>query len=93
VTRSLLGELLFRQGKKDEAIALMKTGLERDPKAPLLHRSLGHLLEEAGRIDEAVAQYREYAALAPNTPDSKQMGDRASALERTRRPPARQQDS
>ena len=82
VTRGLLAEIHFQQGQKAEAIALLRDGLDRDGQAPLLHRSLGSLLERSGDVVEAVKEYREYARLAPNAPDAKQLADRADRLER-----------
>ncbi|PYQ04477.1 MAG: hypothetical protein DMF82_10590 [Acidobacteria bacterium] len=84
-TRSLLAEMRFNRGEKNEAIAVMRDGLARDGEAPLLHRGLASLLERTGSavsIAEAVKEYREYARLAPNAPDAKQLADRADQLER-----------
>jgi predicted Zn-dependent protease len=82
VTRGLLAEIHFKQGEKNEAIALLREGVARDVEAPLLHRGLGSLLERTGDVAEAVKEYREYARLAPNAPDAKQLADRADRLER-----------
>jgi predicted Zn-dependent protease len=84
-TRSLLAEMRFQQGEKNEAIAVMRDGLARGGDAPLLHRGLASLLERTGSavsIAEAVKEYREYARLAPNAPDARQLADRADQLER-----------
>jgi predicted Zn-dependent protease len=82
VTRGLLAEIHFKQGEKNEAIALLRDGVARNAEAPLLHRGLGSLLERTGDVAEAVKEYREYARLAPNAPDAKQLADRADRLER-----------
>jgi predicted Zn-dependent protease len=82
VTRGLLAELHFKQGEKDEAIALLRDGVARDAGAPLLHRGLGSLLERSGDVAEAAKEYREYSRLAPNAPDARQLADRADRLER-----------
>jgi predicted Zn-dependent protease len=84
-TRSLLAEMRFTQGEKNEAIAVMRDGLARNGDAPLLHRGLASMLERTGSavsIAEAVKEYREYARLAPNAPDARQLADRADQLER-----------
>ena len=81
-TRSLLAEMRFKQGEKSEAIAVLRNGLALDGEAPLLHRGLASLLERTGSMAEAVKEYREYARLAPNAPDAKQLADRADQLER-----------
>jgi Flp pilus assembly protein TadD len=79
-TRGLLADNLQRQGRTDEAIALLTEGLTQTPNAPLLHRGLGSLFERMGRPTEAAREYMEYARLAPNTPDSRSISERAAAL-------------
>jgi Flp pilus assembly protein TadD len=64
----------------DEAIEVMTEGLRETPNAPLLHRGLGSLFERAGRLTDAAREYQEYARLAPNTPDSRKISERAAAL-------------
>jgi predicted Zn-dependent protease len=81
-TRSLLAEMHFKQGEKNEALAVLRDGLARDGQAPVLHRGLASLLERSGDMAEAVKEYREYARLAPNAPDARQLADRADQLER-----------
>jgi predicted Zn-dependent protease len=81
-TRSLLAEMRFQQGERNEALAVLRDGLARDGEAPLLHRGLASLLERSGDMAQAVKEYREYARLAPNAPDAKQLADRADQLER-----------
>jgi Flp pilus assembly protein TadD len=78
--RGRLAEILFNQGKADDAIALARAGIQRDPNVPVLHRDLGALLERAGRLPEASAAYREYARLAPNAQDARAMTERADLL-------------
>jgi tetratricopeptide (TPR) repeat protein len=79
-TRGLLADNLQRQGRTDEAIALLTEGLRETPNAPLLHRGLGSLFERTGRLTDAAREYMEYARLAPNTPDSRSISERAAAL-------------
>lgn len=79
-TRGLLADNLQRQGRTDEAIALLTDGLKETPNAPLLHRGLGSLFERTGRPTDAAREYMEYARLAPNTPDSRSIAERAAAL-------------
>ena len=81
VTRGLLAEVLFKQGRGDEGLALFREGLERQAGNPLLYRGLASLLERSGRDKEAIAAYREYARVAPNAPDAKALAERADALE------------
>jgi predicted Zn-dependent protease len=82
VTRGLLAEIHFKQGEKDQAIAIMRDGVTSDAQAPLPHRGLGSLLERTGQYAEAAKEYREYARLAPGTADAKQLEDRADRIER-----------
>jgi predicted Zn-dependent protease len=79
-TRGLLADNLQRQGRMDEAIALLTDGLKETPNAPLLHRGLGSLYERSGRLTDAAREYKAYARLAPNTPDSRSILERAVAL-------------
>jgi predicted RNA polymerase sigma factor len=43
---------------------------------------LASLLERMGRVQDAVAEYREYARLAPTSADARQLADRADRLAR-----------
>ncbi|HKC12743.1 MAG TPA: tetratricopeptide repeat protein, partial [Vicinamibacteria bacterium] len=81
IARGLLANLLYEQGRPDDAIALVQEGLQRDPQAPFLRPRLGSLLEQSGRPREAAREYREYARLVPNAPDAKELTDRADRLE------------
>ena len=81
-SRGLLADLLFRENRKDEAIDLVRDGIAQNPQAPRLHRDLGSLLERSDRIPEAIAEYREYARLAPQSADAKQLEERAELLEK-----------
>lgn len=80
--RGRLAEILFAQGKTDDAISLTREGIIRDSRVPILHRDLGSFLERAGRPREAGQAYREYARLSPNAEDAQAMLDRADALEK-----------
>jgi tetratricopeptide (TPR) repeat protein len=79
-SRGRLAEILFNEGKTDDAIALVRSGIALDSSVPLLHRDLGAFLERAGKAQEASAAYREYAKLAPNAPDAEAIKARADAL-------------
>lgn len=79
-TRGLLADNLYRQGRTDEAITVLTEGLRETPNAPLLHRGLGSLFERTGRLTDAAREYNEYARLAPNSPDSRRISERAAAL-------------
>ncbi|HEV7498387.1 MAG TPA: tetratricopeptide repeat protein, partial [Vicinamibacteria bacterium] len=81
ITRGLLAEIFINEGKNDDAVALLRTGVASDPNAPLLHRTLASALERTGNVAEAVREYREYARLNPGAADAKTMEDRAARLE------------
>jgi tetratricopeptide (TPR) repeat protein len=79
-SRGRLAEILFTQGKTDDAINLTRAGIQQNPSVPVLHRDLGSFLERAGRLLEASAAYGDYARLAPNAPDAGTIKERADAL-------------
>jgi predicted Zn-dependent protease len=81
MSRARLSELLFEQGKGEEALGILKVGVDINPTLPDLRRRLGNMLERAGKPQEAIQQYREYAKLAPNAPDAKDLAERAARLE------------
>src|SRR6266568_1658221 len=78
IARGHLAQLLYEQGKPENAIALVQEGIQRDPQTPSLRRRLGSLLEQSGRPQEAAREYREYSRLAPNAPDAKDFAERAA---------------
>jgi Flp pilus assembly protein TadD len=82
VARGLLAENLQAQGKTEEALAVLGEGLSTRPQAPLLQRAMGSLFERTNKPAEAAQRYREYARLAPNAPDAKELEARAAALDR-----------
>lgn len=81
ITRGLLAEILINEGKNDDAVALLRSGVAANPEGALLHRTLASALERTGNVAEAVREYREYARLNPGAPDAKSMEDRAARLE------------
>lgn len=83
LTRGLLAEVLFKQGKQQEALSVFRDGLQRDGSAALLQRGLGSMLERTGHPAEAAAAYREYARLWPEAKDSAQLQQRAGLLEQS----------
>ena len=73
--RVLRGEILFRAGRRDEGIALLREGVAREDRLrydeppdwiqPVRH-PLGAALLQAGRFDEAEAVFREDLAKLPD---------------------------
>jgi predicted Zn-dependent protease len=82
ITRGLLAEMELKRGQPAEAVALFRSGLQQYPDVPLLHRGLASALERSGSVAEAISEYREYARLAPNAPDARQLRERADRLEK-----------
>ena len=77
-TRALLAERMLAAGKPDDAIALVREGVQRDAR---LNMALGSLLERSGRPREAAEAYREYARQNPKAPDAMAMETRAKVLD------------
>ena len=75
--------LLFNIGLTDEAIALARRGVERDPLSARAHFSLGDILSNADRVAESVEAYSRGIDLAPNTEAYRAI--RGMALSRLRR--------
>lgn len=82
VSRARLAEVLLKQQKPEEALAVVEEGLLRNPAVPLLRRARASLLERSGRIAEAIAEYRAYARIAPNPDDARMVTERANLLEK-----------
>lgn len=70
------GLVLYRLGRRAEALGLLKQGVERLPESAALRYREGRLLEEAGRVAEAQGAYAEAARLAPDRPDARAALDR-----------------
>lgn len=81
LARGRLAEVLLKQDRPEDAVGVLRAGLQQFPQAALLHRGLGSMLERTGNIEEAIAEYREYARLAPASDDARQLTERAEGLE------------
>ena len=69
ITDANVGTELQAQGKFDEAIALYRAALLRDPNDALTYNNLGTALAAKGQLDEAIVHYRRALALAPKDAD------------------------
>jgi tetratricopeptide (TPR) repeat protein len=69
VTRTQLGQVLYRARRYDEAVAALRKTLDLEPDFTAAHYYLGqcHLME--GRRDEAIAGFKRALEIAPKTPD------------------------
>ncbi len=56
---TILGSLLAKEGKLDEAMEHYRTALSYQPAYPEAHFFLGNALDEQGKLDEAVAEYQK----------------------------------
>jgi len=56
---TMLGTLLAKEGKFDQAIEHYQTALRYAPGFPEAHFYLGHALDEQGKLDQAIAEYRK----------------------------------
>jgi tetratricopeptide (TPR) repeat protein len=70
ITETNVGTELQAQGKLDEAIAVYRAALARDPNDAVTRSNLGTALAAKGHLDEAIIQYRTALDLAPNDADS-----------------------
>jgi tetratricopeptide (TPR) repeat protein len=66
--RANLGCVLEELGHHELAIAAFFGALQRHPDYPDVHYHLAGVLEECGRFDEARDHWREFLALAPDSP-------------------------
>jgi len=80
LVRSQLAEVLFKQNKPADALALLDEGLRDNAGAALLHRERGRVLDRMGRDQEAVVAYREYLRLSPAAADARTFRDRIAQL-------------
>jgi len=61
-----LGNMLFRKGQVDEAMAQFQRALEIDPNNSEAHNNFGVALAQKGQVDEAILQFQEAVRLNPN---------------------------
>lgn len=63
-----LGGCQYKSGKLDEAIASYSKAVELLPERGPFRGQLAHLLEQAGRLDQAEKHFRELLKIEPNNP-------------------------
>lgn len=88
VARAAWGELLLKIGRDEQAIAVFKGAVARNPSYALAWYELGFALRERKKFPEAAEAYRAYIALRPDDPDPhyglgmalRRMGYTAAAL-------------
>jgi tetratricopeptide (TPR) repeat protein len=65
---SVLGDVLLKQGKLDEAVSEFRKAIALDPNNDGYHSSLGFALRAQGKLDEAASECRQAIALDPKDP-------------------------
>jgi tetratricopeptide (TPR) repeat protein len=63
---TLLGSLLAKEGKFDEAAKYYRTALSCKPGYPEAHFFLGHALDQQGKLEEAIAEYKQALWFKPS---------------------------
>jgi tetratricopeptide (TPR) repeat protein len=56
---TMLGSLLAKEGKLDDAMENYRTALHDKPGFPEAHFFLGNALDQQGKLDEAIAEYKQ----------------------------------
>lgn len=79
-SRALLSDILVKQNRPSEALALLNEGIAIDGNAAVLHRERGRIYDRLGRNGEAIAAYREYLRLSPGATDVRAFTDRIAQL-------------
>lgn len=59
------GELAWRRGKRDVALAALRRAVASAPKLATAHAALGDALRATGKLDEAMASYKRALVIAP----------------------------
>jgi len=65
VTHNVLGVVLDRQGRGDEALAEFNTAIKLDPTFVSAHNNLGRLLAQRGKTSEAIAEFERVLRVDP----------------------------
>lgn len=73
-------ELLYREGRYDEAIAILRELIAAYPE-PILRFNLGRAYESAGRLEEAIDAYERYLEASPDAPDRVDVEGRIGRLQ------------
>ena len=64
--RMLLGNLLSKAGRYEEAVVAFEAALQLDPDHGGSHSGMGHALKTIGRQEDAIAAYRNCARIHPS---------------------------
>jgi tetratricopeptide (TPR) repeat protein len=69
VTRTQVGQVLYRARRYDDAIAALRKSLDLEPNFAAAHYFLGQCHLMKGNRDEAIVEFKRALNIAPNTPD------------------------
>ncbi|MGH9970352.1 MAG: tetratricopeptide repeat protein [Pyrinomonadaceae bacterium] len=64
-THNILGVILDRQGRRDEAVVQFNTAIGRDPNFVSARNNLGRILAESGKTKEAIAEFERVLKIDP----------------------------
>ena len=62
-----LGNILRKQGQREQAIASYQAAINLNPKFAEAHNNLGNLLQEQGQIEQAISSYQTAIKLNPES--------------------------
>jgi Tfp pilus assembly protein PilF len=71
------GAFLFRQGRTDEALQLLRETVRGEPKSARAHAELGRVLLHSGKLDAAVERLEKAVELEPRAPSVRLLLGRA----------------
>jgi protein O-mannosyl-transferase len=60
-----LGNVYFLTGNDGKAVSVWKKAVQKDPANPMPYYNIGMVMEKDGALEQALAYYRLYIALAP----------------------------
>jgi tetratricopeptide (TPR) repeat protein len=66
MTRNNLGDALYNQGRRDQAITEYRLAIALDPKNAVAQGNLGEVLHDQGKVEEAIAEFRKAIEIDPN---------------------------
>jgi len=76
------GVVALSQGNAQAALALFEQAITEVPEAPVPYRFAGEALERLARWDEAVARYRTYLTIRPDSRDAEEVRARIQRIAR-----------
>lgn len=78
-----LGVLYTRQGRLDDAVSVLTTAVQRDPKSYQAHAELGSVLARQGKTEEAIERLTQSTQISPYAPAHFALGELYRSAGRT----------